>query len=700
MTHQKRISAPAANDHYLSRLDRHLNVIYFWRHEKQSTVKVGKTSVGAGRWKAGRPTDVSPESWEQVVSEAGRQLHLCAVPVAADQLDAAELTAHELLSGSRSGTSEFFTISDAEALRTADKLAAIYNSFVEIDEHLNRFEKDLIAELESTTALSREVRTLYPEKLEQADKIWDGLQNSPNGRGVAAVTCGFGKSPIAADLVSRTFAEGAKLVVVAAPTLALIDQLIKEFSYFMHAGELPRFHAVSSLAAPTIAQFVSVEHSTSATDVRDAIEADGPLLIFTTYDSCHAVRDGIMQAAVRDGVKPSDVAGPSLVVLDEAHNLCVNSADLQVALTMPKHRQLAMTATMMVAGEDTPDNIPVMDDEELFGPVISRVTYFEALQMGSVPRDDIGGGTRQIVTDIDLVIPVVETGLDEKSLNAEFNGRTVSSHIAVAAIAACHNEYDLRSTITKHNSIEHAEGFRGLLEEHAELFDRNLIANSVSSKSGERHRRQVIAEIDKRDESTRIVSQCLIFSEGLNAPGIDAWSYVDRTSSIKAVVQNVGRATRPDPRNPNKVAVLNLAGAPVNSSRDSWDLVIHCIEAMVENGMPVEEVLARIKPISNFADGAEFIAGSRQSLTEAQVATIMDAISLKVLARSGASAEELWADLVPRVERFFEASGRPPAVDADDDAERHLAKTVLNVRRALDTGDGRIDINVDGRPDA
>ena len=114
--------------------------------------------------------------------------------------------------------------------------------------------------------------------------------------------------------------------------------------------------------------------------IRHFLEQPGDRVVFSTYHS-----SGQVALAVLDANLPFD-----LVVADEAHQLagftkrdyaCVLHEDL-----LPARRRLFFTATTRVHtgkhNRDGDDDIASMDDPDLFGAVVHRLSFGEAIQRG------------------------------------------------------------------------------------------------------------------------------------------------------------------------------------------------------------------------------------------------------------------------------------------------------------------------------
>jgi hypothetical protein len=126
----KKLAAIEREAAFFHTLEQLRAMVYAWRWENETSVKLGMTSQGIERWSDSRPTDVSPAAWETLVESRGDRIFVGVVDVPADELADAESMAHSIHGSRREGTSEFFDITPKDAAATLKVLARAFGGTV------------------------------------------------------------------------------------------------------------------------------------------------------------------------------------------------------------------------------------------------------------------------------------------------------------------------------------------------------------------------------------------------------------------------------------------------------------------------------------------------------------------------------------------------------------------------------------------
>jgi predicted helicase len=198
-------------------------------------------------------------------------------------------------------------------------------------------------------------------------------------RGRLIMPCGTGKS-LAAFWIAQAL--GAKTIVVAVPSLALIRQSVADWTHeFLAHNQIPDWLCVcsdESVGNLERDDFVGEVYDTGLPTHTDPNEiarrlrmpAKGSKIVFTTYQSS----DKLAAAARRANI------GFDLAIFDEAHKTVgVRSKTFATLLRERKfkaRRRLFMTATERVFRGDS-DEVLSMDNEADYGKRFFQLSYKE-----------------------------------------------------------------------------------------------------------------------------------------------------------------------------------------------------------------------------------------------------------------------------------------------------------------------------------
>ena len=186
-----------------------------------------------------------------------------------------------------------------------------------------------------------------------------------------------------------------------------------------------------------------------------------------------------------------------------------------------------------------------MDDEGLFGKVLQRLNFSEAIK-------------KNLLTDYRVVV----VGVDDPSIQAKIINRslsltgtgvetdfgTLANHISLSK--AIH-DYDLKRIITFHGRVKAAQKFS---EDHPKVVDWLLESSSAAKpvRAGYISGGMTYLERNSKINNLRnleedeigILSNARCLSEGVDVPTLDGIAFIDPRSSQVDIIQAVGRAIR------------------------------------------------------------------------------------------------------------------------------------------------------------
>jgi superfamily II DNA or RNA helicase len=407
------------------------------------------------------------------------------------------------------------------------------------------------------------------------------------GRAQVVMACGTGKTNVAAEVSRRVAPAGRVLTVVS--SLELLTQTAGAVRALLGEGA-GRLVAVCSEAGATTsaheghAEFghLRAPVTTDPAAIAAAVAGGGRVSVLSTYHSLPA----LMSAHRDHGLPPWD-----LMVLDEAHRTAGAPGKAWAVVhdnhVLPAARRLYLTATPRIAVVEDQDVVS-MDDPAVFGREVYRLSFAQAIELGRLADYRV---LVSVVTDAEVAELVASTDLAVSAQGRAVPPRMLAAQIALAKAI---REYDLRRVITYHARVLSAKRFAGTLPDAVGLLSpvarprRSLDARSVDGAMRSADRRRVLAGL--RDPSgVAVVSNCRVFTEGVDVPELDAVMFADPRDSTTDIVQAVGRALRRG-QAASKTATIILPvpattenateNASQNPAGSGWDVVWRVVGAL------------------------------------------------------------------------------------------------------------------------
>jgi superfamily II DNA or RNA helicase len=370
-------------------------------------------------------------------------------------------------------------------------------------------------------------------------------------RGQLIMACGTGKTLV--GLWSSERLRSTRTLVLV-PSLSLLAQTLREWT----ANATQPFDYLAVCSDETVVgedEFVAstaelgVPVTTGPGEISRFLRRRGRRVVFSTYQSSPQI------AAAQRGRTPHF----DLAIADEAHRCAGRVAGefatiLDADQIKSRHR-LFMTATPRYytprvrreAGQLDVE-IASMDDEAMFGAVLHRLTFGEAIE-------------RDLLSDYQVVI----VGADDDTYAAwaergEFvtrdgkkitDARTLAGQIGLAKTM---RKYRLLRTISFHGRIKAARDFSADMPEvvawmppsqrpGGELWSKHVSGQMSSGQRDRLLRRFTTVRQGERNLLTN--ARCL--AEGVDVPSIDGIAFIDPKHSTIDIIQAVGRAIRKAP---------------------------------------------------------------------------------------------------------------------------------------------------------
>ncbi|MFF9607273.1 Helicase associated domain protein [Streptomyces sp. NPDC014684] len=428
----------------------------------------------------------------------------------------------------------------------------------------------------------------------------------PQGvRSMIVSATGSGKTITAAACALECFRDGRILVTV--PTLDLLVQTAQAWRLVGHRAPMI---AVCSLENDPVLGELGVRTTTNP--IQLALWAgSGPVVVFATYASLVDRDDfddptgqgrvrGPLEAALAGGERlyGQQMAGFDLAIVDEAHSTTGDLGRAWAAIhdntRIPADFRLYLTATPRILAPPRPQRgkdgrelelCSMGQDSPTFGPWLAEFALAEAIERGVLAGFEIDV--------LEIEDPDYFVGLSDEARR----GRRLA--LLQAALLEHASARNIKTMMTFHSRVEEAEAFAlNLPKTAADLYADEVTAHALS-EAAERPRsplgaqpgdveeagRHVPADrvwsawlcgdhlVTERRETLRqfangidaagrrvhraFLASCRVLGEGVDirgVRGVEAVCFADTRTSQVEIVQNIGRALRPNLDGTTKVA--------------------------------------------------------------------------------------------------------------------------------------------------
>lgn len=398
---------------------------------------------------------------------------------------------------------------------------------------------------------------LRDHQIEAVSAVVRGLDVPPGGiprnglRGQVHAACGTGKTIIAAASAKRLVPRGRVLVLV--PTLDLLAQTVKAWHDAGHKGP-----AVAVCSLQDDPELWNLKVRSTTNPIQLALRhGTGPVTIYATYASL-----GVLAEAF-EGVYGQKLDPVHLAVVDEAHRTSGSMgkawADIHDQTVIPAYRRLYLTATPRIweerlnreVAEGARDPLPremaaSMDDENVFGPVLYKLSLASAVSRGLLARYQI------IVLELKDPVVTPERLMGEERRSEEVRGQRLGA--LQAALLHTMAQHDLSTCITFHHRTIEAQAYAEGLERvaaklHAdrpEAYPARVWADWLCGEHVPQHRREVLGSFGTTAQRA-VLSNCRVLGEGVDIRTVDSVALLDPKGAPHDIVQAIGRALRQKP---------------------------------------------------------------------------------------------------------------------------------------------------------
>lgn len=428
--------------------------------------------------------------------------------------------------------------------------------------------------------IDRPIREPWPQQQKAIEAVIEGLAN--HDRGLLVMACGTGKTFTALRIAEKIVPVDGQVLFLA-PSIALVAQARREWLRYAQAPMETLIVCSDRTAGrrdPQIdrADITTTELECAVTTSPKMIakkirNAKGIHATFCTYQSL---------ASVIQAQKEFNAPTFGLTLCDEAHRTTgvqrdgarVNFQAVHDSDGLGSFKRLYMTATPRIyteASKRTAErkNLEVIDmtDEAIYGPELYRLRFADAVD------SDMLSDYRVIVLGVDesTVSQALQERLDRnvEATEKQKNRPTVRETTRVLGTSfAIHgavrgNRDDrpgaLHRTLVFANTINRSKWYRAAFEDQQvkarttrALEDGKalkVVATHLDASNSALDRNKELRKLRDahRTDTSRILSNVKLFTEGVDVPSLNAVAFLDPRDSQVDVVQAVGRVMKKSP---------------------------------------------------------------------------------------------------------------------------------------------------------
>ena len=456
----------------------------------------------------------------------------------------------------------------ANVISTLDK-QQIPTSYIDFNDFLYDENIDWSSFTENnidTLQYKTEKKSLRPHQQEAIENILKGFETADKGKLIMA--CGTGKTFTSLKL-AETFGAG-KNILFLAPSISLVSQNIKEWlsESSVQIGCIPvcSDSSVGKKEEDSFSDSLSEFQYTASTNVDDftarykSMPDNIMKVVFSTYQSIDVIYEGQKQCDFEFDLIICDEAhrttGAKISDKDESYFTKIHNNDF-----IKGKKRIYMTATPKVfsenikkKAEDSEVTLWSMDDEEVYGQELYRLSFGEAVE-------------NNLLSDYKVIILSVSQSYVHKYFQNNMNMGTLDDYGKIIGVWNALSKHNLRdeTNYTELNdpepmkravaftgTIKASKDFKDMVKETSAVFDyeaKGLVKLDVDHIDGkmpniERNKKLHYLKEEPEEHTCKILSNARCLSEGIDVPSLDAVVFLSPRSSMVDIVQSVGRVMR------------------------------------------------------------------------------------------------------------------------------------------------------------
>lgn len=499
-----------------------------------------------------------------------------------------------------------------------ENLQILAKDFDSLDEKF--FEQ--LYELVNTQNISRNKIFYTPHKYQTRiiNDVVSGFEVEDRGKIIAA--CGTGKTLTSLWIVEAMKAE---TVLFLAPSISLVKQTLESwaeqakvpFAYLCVCSDNTVSSNINDDADIPVSQ-LGVPVTTDIKDIADFLDnTKGKVrYIFSTYQSADKISEA--QKVAKDTF--------DLIICDEAHRTAGLRSNFSLALEdqyICSKKRLFMTATERMVrpllrrnAEESGKVIFSMDDEKVYGPLLSKYNFGDAIKDKTISdyKIIVAG-----VKESEVYNYIAENRhLKIEDLDENTKTQTAENLYSKILLAKAMREFSIKKTISFHSSIQRAKDFVSengeeislssvIREFNSNIENSNIYIDNINCQIDSSMRAKILEKF--KDSEFSIISNAKCLTEGVDVPIIDSVYFIDRKKSLVDIVQACGRALRTK-KGVDKTAYFIIPILIPESSvatdvlhSEDFEIVYNIIQALRDQDNRLEDWIERLN--------SEYVKGGR-----------------------------------------------------------------------------------------
>jgi predicted helicase len=378
--------------------------------------------------------------------------------------------------------------------------------------------------------------------------------------------CGTGKTLVGFNLIQDLLQDKDKTIVLFFPSLALIKQTYEAYlEYGLNKEELDILFVCSDETVYCGADEECIEISkdevpfqvtTDTEQITLFLESNSKSkIIFSTYHSSKMLSEGFSKAKQAVDFALYDEAHKTASNNDSYYNYSLDDSNLKIS------KRLFMTAT------PKHKNILYKDNDELLFSMNNPTRYGEVVEQYSV-RKAIDEG---VVAPYKIIVSIVDdeevNKIREENTSDILKNMDLKKAAKIIALSKSVEKYNIKKGLVFAERIDRSKEYAMAYDELMPGFNAHLDSRNTTQ--------EIYGAFEHLKESSKaMLFNATLLSEGIDVPSVDLVAFMEKTESSINIAQRIGRATRLDPNNTEKIGYVFIPIFLSSPDEDIFDAAL------------------------------------------------------------------------------------------------------------------------------
>ncbi|MBD3797461.1 MAG: DEAD/DEAH box helicase family protein [Campylobacterales bacterium] len=474
--------------------------------------------------------------------------------------------------------------------------------------------------------------------------------------------CGTGKTLVGFNIVQDALKEQDQTLILFFPSLALIKQTYEAYlDYGMNTKEIDILFVCSDETVYCGADEECIEISkdevpfevtTEAEKISTFLEGNSKnKVIFSTYHSSRILGEAFSQTKRSADLALYDEAHKTASSNDSYYNYSLDDENIKIL------KRLFMTATPKhknVLDKEHDELLFSMNNPERYGEVVEQYSIRKAIDEG-------------VVVPYKIIVSIVDDeeveAIRAKNTSDTLKNMDLKKAAKIIALSKSVEKYNIKKGLVFAERISRSKEYSKAYDELMPGFNIHLDSNNTT--------KQVYGAFEHMAKASKsMLFNATLLSEGVDVPSVDLVAFMEKTESSINIAQRIGRATRLDPNNPEKIGYVFIPIFLSSPDEDIYDAalksgdfneMLEIINVMAEQDEILYSVFSssrkdpkgskeKLKSFIEFDDNT-----NRFNISEREY--LRDKIELEVLDSIASS----WDKYYELLKEYYEEFGKLPA---------------------------------------